>query len=93
MYVYSSRDVSDSTEGGNGQGKDVSLRVEDEVVHVQDQVFFFGEQQVQVLECLCEDKRVHSVRVGGREGGGRITKGLGQEEKLTYLHGCLSSGP
>ena len=56
--------------GGQGEGKDVGLGVEDKVIHIQEKVFFFREQKVEVLECLCQDKGVHSERGREREGRG-----------------------
>lgn len=53
--------------GGQGEGKDVSLCVEDKVIHIKEKVFFFREQKVEVLECLSQDKGVHSERGGGGE--------------------------
>ena len=42
------------------------LCVEDKVIHVQQKVIFFGEQQKEILECFSKNIRVHSM------GGGEI---------------------
>ena len=40
---------------GEGEGEQVSLRVEDKVVHVQQKLILFSKEQVEVLEGLGQD--------------------------------------
>ena len=45
---------------GEGEGKEVSLRVEDKVIHVQQEVILVGKEKIQVFEGLCQDVGIHS---------------------------------
>ena len=52
----------------------MSLSVEDKVVHVQHKVLLLREQEVEILECLRQNKRVHSVRRVGEGAEGRTER-------------------